>query len=102
MVNSTSQGWILKIESIKYPVLIVSKDTFNSVSHQVVACPILANAAENALHIKIDTAEASGVVICEQMRLFDLSVRGYKKIGEIKIDQISNIADAVQSIFDYY
>ncbi|MBQ8955880.1 MAG: type II toxin-antitoxin system PemK/MazF family toxin [Lachnospiraceae bacterium] len=102
MVNNVSQGWIIKIENIKYPVLIVSNDTFNSVSQQIVACPILSNIAANALHIKIDTAEISGVVICEQMRLFDLSVRGYKKIGEIKMDQIANITDAVQSIFDYF
>ena len=102
MVRRIHQGWILKIENIKYPVLVVSKDSFNSIAHQVLACPILTMVEENALHIKISTATLSGVVICEQVRLFDLSVRGYKKIGELKIEQIANITDTVRSIFDYY
>lgn len=102
MVNNLCQGWILKVENMRFPVLIVSKDTFNLISHQVIACPILTNIEENALHIKINTDKLSGMVICEQVRLFDLSVRGYKKIGEIRTEQIANIADAVQSIFDYY
>lgn len=102
MVGKLSQGLILKIEHIKYPVLIVSNDTFNSVANQIIACPILKKVEKNALHIKIDTEEISGLVICEQVRLFDLSVRGYKKIGEIKMEQIANITDSVQGIFDYY
>ena len=101
MVGKLRQGYILKLENIKYPVLVVSNDTFNSISNQVIACPILSNETENALHIRIMTTDISGVVICEQLRLFDLSVRGYKKIGELQLSETANISDAVQSIFDY-
>lgn len=43
-----------------------------------------------------------GFVLCEQMKLLDLRVRGYKKLSELKIEDVMNIADAIQSIFDYY
>ncbi len=43
-----------------------------------------------------------GYVLCEQLNLVDLRVRGYKKICEIKMDDIMNISDAIQGIFDYY
>ena len=34
------QGDILKIEKIKHPVLVVSKDFFNS-SGEIIGCPII-------------------------------------------------------------
>ena len=34
------QGDILKIEKIKHPVLVVSKDFFNS-SGEIIGCPIM-------------------------------------------------------------
>ena len=41
-------------------------------------------------------------MLCEQVKLIDLRVRGFKKISEIKYEEIMNITDAIQSIFDYY
>ncbi len=43
-----------------------------------------------------------GIVLCEQLKILDLRVHGYKKTGELKIDSIMDITDAIQSIFDYY
>lgn len=101
MVNEIFQGYILSVEGIKIPVLVVSKSFFNK-SEQVIACPILEAASEDPLHISIHTKDIQGVVLCEQIKLLDLRVRGYKKISELIIDDIMNITDAVQSIFDYY
>lgn len=42
-----------------------------------------------------------GEVLCEQMKLLDLHVRGYKKISEIAMNDIMNISDAIQGIFEY-
>ena len=44
------QGDILKIENIKHPVLIVSKDFFNA-SGEIIGCPIIRNSAPGPLHI---------------------------------------------------
>lgn len=94
------QGDILKIEKIKYPVLIVSKDFFNT-SGEIIGCPIYTNSSESPLHIAVDASEVQGFVQCEKLALLDLSVRGYQRIDRIRIGDLMNIADAVQGIFDY-
>lgn len=96
-----SQGDILQLENLKIPVLVVSKSFFNR-TEQVIACPIWKTASPDPLHIPFKAEEMSGVVLCEQVKLLDLSVRGYKKISELRYEDIINIADAVQGIFDYY
>ncbi|MDD4370187.1 MAG: type II toxin-antitoxin system PemK/MazF family toxin [Anaerostipes sp.] len=101
MFNEICQGDILSVERIHTPVLVVSKMFFNK-TEQIIACPILGEASEDPLHITIYTKEMKGVVLCEQMKLLDLRARGYKKSSELQINEIMNIADAIQSIFDYY
>jgi len=94
------QGDILKIEKIKYPVLVVSKDFFNA-SGEIIGCPIYSVSSKSPLHIPLLTEEVIGEVQCEKMALLDLTVRGYKKIDHIELADIINITDAIQSIFDY-
>jgi len=94
------QGDILKIEKIKYPVLVVSKNFFNA-SGEIIGCPIYSVSSKSPLHIPVLTEEVIGEVQCEKMALLDLTVRGYKKIDHIELTDIINITDAIQSIFDY-
>lgn len=100
-MNVIAQGDILLVERINTPILVVSKTYFNQ-TEQIIACPVLNNASEDPLHIPIIARDVQGVVLCEQMKLLDLRVRGYKKLTELKIDDIMNITDAIQSIFDYF
>ena len=101
MVNDIHQGDIFSVERINTPILVVSKTYFNK-TEQIIACPILSKASKDPLHIVIHTKEVQGIVLCEQMKLLDLRVRGYRKISELKLEEIMNITDAIQSIFDYY
>lgn len=94
------QGDILKIERIKPPVLVVSKDFFNN-SGAIIGCPILKNSTMSPLHIPVSTEEVEGYVQCENMKLLDLSIRGHKKIDRITYSETMNITDAIQGIFDY-
>lgn len=94
------QGDILKIERIKPPVLVVSKDFFNE-SGEIIGCPIYENGTEGPLHIQVETDEVSGFVQCEKLALLDMNIRSYKKIGRISLSDVINITDAVQGIFDY-
>ncbi|MCD7717639.1 MAG: type II toxin-antitoxin system PemK/MazF family toxin [Lachnospiraceae bacterium] len=96
-----SQGDILKVENLSFPVVVVSKNFFNQ-SEQIMACPVLRNAMADPLHIPVTWNDTQGVVLCEQLKILDLRVRGYKKTGGLKIDSIMDITDAIQSIFDYY
>lgn len=94
------QGDILKIERIKHPVLVLSKDFFNT-SGEIIGCPIMEHSLEGPLHIYVTTDEVIGYVQCEKLALLDLHVRGYKKISRLKMADIINVSDAVQGIFEY-
>ena len=100
MFEELHQGDILKIERVKYSVLVVSKDFFN-LSGEIVGCPIYDNSVKSPLHIFIETEQMQGYVQCEKLTLLDLSVRGYKKIDQVALGQRINIVDAIQGIFDY-
>lgn len=99
-MNLIEQGDILKIENVKEKVLVVSKNFFNR-TEQVIVCPIVKKTSFDPLHICFSNDEMKGIVMCEQMKLIDLRIRGYKKISEIKYEDIVNITDAIQAIFDY-
>lgn len=99
-MSEIHQGDILKIERIRQPVLIASKDFFN-LSGEIIGCPIYADSTEGPLHIYISGKEIEGYVQCEKIVLFDLSVRGYKKMDRIEMKDIMNVTDAIQGIFDY-
>ena len=48
------QGDILKVEKIKNPVLVVSKDFFNETG-EIIGCPIFDHSIGSPLHIEIET-----------------------------------------------
>ena len=97
---SLHQGDILKIEKIKHPVLVVSKDFFNT-SGAIIGCPIIKESMPGPLHIWMATEESEGYIQCEKLALLDLSVRGHKKIDRLPISEMINVSDAIQSIFEY-
>ena len=100
MQDVLHQGDILKIEHIKKPVLVVSKDFFNQ-SFEIICCPIYDKGEAGPLHIHIKTAYIEGYVHCEKIALLDLNIRGYSKVDRIHYPDIINISDAIQGIFDY-
>ena len=100
MKEEINQGDILKIEKIKMPVLVVSKDFFNQTG-EIIGCPIYKKGEPGALHIEISTDEVDGYVQCEKMALLDMNIRGFSKLDRIRMPKIIDITDAIQSIFDY-
>ena len=94
------QGDILKIEKIKHPVLVVSKDFFNT-SGEIIGCPIIRDSIPGPLHIWMATEENEGYIQCEKLALLDLSVRGYKNVDRLLISEMMNISAAIQGIFEY-
>lgn len=94
------QGDILKIEKIKHPVLVVSKDFFNT-SGEIIGCPIIEDSMSGPLHIWMSTEETKGFVQCEKLALLDLTVRSHKKIDRLPMPELINVSDAIQGIFEY-
>lgn len=100
MIETVHQGDILRIEKIKQPVLVTSKDFFNETG-EIIGCPIFTTGSSSPLHIEFHTDSFTGLVHCEKMRLLDLNVRRYSKLDRILLPDIIDITDAIQSIFDY-
>lgn len=94
------QGDILKIEKIKHPVLVASKDFFNT-SGAIIGCPIINNSKPGPLHIWMSAESTEGYIQCEKLSLLDLSIRGYKKIDRLPTSEMVNVSDAIQGIFEY-
>lgn len=94
------QGNIIKIERIKHPVLVTSKNFFNQTGF-IIGCPIFKESTDGPLHIKIQTEDIVGFVQCENITLLDLNIRGYSVIDRISLSDIMDITDAIQGIFDY-
>ena len=94
------QGDILRIEKVKHPVLVVSKDFFNT-SGEIIGCPIILDSVPGPLHIWMSTEQTEGYIQCEKLALLDLNTRGYKKIDLLPISEMINVSDAIQSIFEY-
>lgn len=79
---------------------MVSNNFFNE-SGLVMVCAVVNNAEPGPLHIKLQTPEIEGFVLCEQLKLIDLRSRRFSRIGTVLQYDVLNIADAVMSIFDY-
>ena len=94
------QGDILRIEKIKHPVLVVSKDFFNT-SGEIIGCPIIKDSTSGPLHIWMATEENEGYIQCEKLTLLDISVRSYKKVDRLPFSEMINVSDAIQGIFEY-
>ena len=80
--------------------LLQVKNFFNQ-SGEIIGCPILGESTESPLHIYVEMDENKGYIQCEQMKMLDLRVRGYKIIDRVKMADVINVTDAIQSIFDY-
>lgn len=94
------QGEILSIENIAFPVVIASKDFFNK-SGLAIGCPIVEKASESPLHLQVNTNKVQGYIYAEELRLYDLQKRRYKKLDTMDSLELINFVDTVQGIFDY-
>ena len=94
------QGDMLRISGINYPVIVVSNDFFNQ-SGKVIACPIVKNAIEGPLHIKLKDSSVEGIVLCEQVKYLDLKARHFSKLTSTHYFDIMDISDAVMGMFEY-
>ena len=79
---------------------MASKNFFNQ-SGEIIGCPMVSESGASPLHIYVEAEDQKGYILCEQMKMLDLRVRGYKKIDRVKIADVINVTDAIQSIFDY-
>ena len=96
----TEQGDLLRVNGLEYPVIVVSNNFFNT-SGKAIVCPIVKNAVEGPLHIRLKDCPIEGYILCEQVRYMDLDARHFSKITAAPYFDIMDISDAVMGMFDY-
>lgn len=99
-MQKIEQGDLLKVGGLKYPIIVVSNDFFNE-SGKAIVCPIVKDAIEGPLHIKLKDCAVEGYVLCEQVRYVDLAERRFSKMTATHYFDIMDISDAVMGMFDY-
>ena len=97
----TEQGDLLRVNGLIYPVIVVSNNFFNT-SGKAIVCPIVKNATEGPLHIRLKDCPIDGYILCEQVRYMDLASRHFSKITATPYFDIMDISDAVMGMFDYH
>ena len=99
-MQKIEQGDLLKVGGLKYPVIVVSNNYFTE-SRKAIVCPIVKDAIEGPLHIKLKDCPVDGYILCEQVRFVDLAERRFSKMTATHYFDIMDISDAVMGMFDY-
>ncbi len=100
MIGELNQGDVIKIPGIKYPIIVVSKNSFN-VEGEIIGCPFIEGDEKLTLYVPLIINEKKGFACCDVLKTFDLKTRGYKRIYRLPMLDTMSVADAIQSIFDY-
>jgi mRNA-degrading endonuclease toxin of MazEF toxin-antitoxin module len=87
------------------PVLIVSPEAFNKVTHVPVVLPItrggsFARTAGFAVPLTGAGTNTTGVVRCDQPRALDLKARGGKKLESVPVPIIDEVMARLTPIFE--
>lgn len=101
-MSSFSQGDLIKISGYKNIFMIVSKNAFIKATGVFHVCPVFSNVVEGPLHISLTGKKGTkGTVICEQIKLIDPAARGCSKTDSVPYNQIMEVSDVIQGIFEY-
>ncbi len=102
-MNEFFQGDIIKITGFKKQLfVIVSKNAFIKATGIFHVCPMFSNIQAGPVHIPVRGKKGeSGTVICEQIKAIDPKVRGCNKVDLLAYEDIMNVSDTLQGIFEY-
>ncbi len=97
------QGDIIKIRGFdKVLFIIISKNSFIKSTGVFHVCPILSLSDAGPIHIRVKGNNGtSGIVICEQLKLIDPSVRACSRVDRVSYSDIMEVSDTIQGIFEY-
>lgn len=102
-MNEFYQGDIIRISGFnKQLFVIVSKNAFIKATGIFHVCPLIRGIQAGPLHIPVSGKKGElGIVICEQIKVIDPVARGCNRVDFMTYEDIMNVSDAVQGIFEY-
>ena len=102
-MNEFYQGDINRISGFKNQLfVIVSKNAFIRATGIFHVCPMMAEVPAGPVHIPAKGKKGeSGTVICEQIKAIDPKERGCSRVDLLAYEDIVNVSDVLQGIFEY-
>lgn len=83
------------------PAIVVSKTLFNRTSSLTMVCPITHTDRGNPLHVRLDSrTKTDGVILCDQVRMLDLSARKASFAEQAPDDILSEVVDIIIGIVE--
>jgi mRNA interferase MazF len=81
------------------PALVVSKDMYNKITNQIVACPITSKAKPLPMRIPLDgRTKTRGYIMCDQIRTFDIAARSPKLAEKLPDDILDAVRQTISAI----
>lgn len=81
------------------PALIVSNEVFNKNVGLAIACPITNTDRNFPFHLKLDSSNLTGYVMCEQVKSIDYKTRKVKFIEKASDNLLSHSLGIIESLF---
>ncbi len=83
------------------PVLVISREEFSRRTNLAIVCPITNTNRGIPLHVKLDDAcSVTGVVMCEQVKSLDLSVRRPEYKDHVSSEVLFEVVDIVNGFIE--
>ncbi len=80
------------------PAIIVSNKTFNQHLGLAFACPITNTKRDFPFHIKVESDNIAGYIMCEQLKSIDYNARKIKFIEKANQNIINKVLGIIDSI----
>ena len=102
-MNEFCQGDIIKITGFKRQLfVIVSKNAFIRATGMFHVCPMIPGIPAGPVHLEVRGKNGeSGTVVCEQIKFIDPKARRCSRVDLLSYENLMNVSDAVQGIFEY-
>ncbi|MEA2072173.1 MAG: type II toxin-antitoxin system PemK/MazF family toxin [Campylobacterota bacterium] len=81
------------------PALIVSNEVFNKNVGLAIACPITNTDRSFPFHLKVDSSNLTGYVMCEQVKSIDYNARKVKFVEKASDNLLSHCLGIIESVF---
>ncbi|MCL1866446.1 MAG: type II toxin-antitoxin system PemK/MazF family toxin [Oscillospiraceae bacterium] len=83
------------------PAVVVSGDTFNQLSSNVIVCPITNTNKEYPTHVALDKRTATtGFIMCDQIRTVSPVQRESRYIEDLPKDILGEVLDILKGILE--
>ncbi|MBI2673903.1 MAG: type II toxin-antitoxin system PemK/MazF family toxin [Candidatus Zambryskibacteria bacterium] len=73
------------------PSIVITNKKFNRIHNRMVTCPITSTVRNHPLEVEINTPKVKGVILPDQIRSVDWTVRKLKFLGQASSETLQDV-----------